>query len=278
MMNETTPPTAAPTAPSTGPSTAPSTGPLPADAAVAPLPGADVGADMVEPPLSAMDQALGLIHAGGPVVIILLVLSVIALTIVLLKLFQFASMRVGSRGFIAKSVALYRAGRPAEALSVLKGVRNPIAEVMAVAIDGLRHRVDPDAVREEAGRIGMARIEGLRSYLRGLEVIASLSPLLGLFGTVIGMIEAFQQMEGAGANINPAILSGGIWVALLTTAVGLAVAIPAVAALNWIERTIDSLAHDMEDAATQIFTATQFASMKEREPASFRAAHAQPAE
>ncbi|MBU2090995.1 MAG: MotA/TolQ/ExbB proton channel family protein [Alphaproteobacteria bacterium] len=240
------------------------------------------GAEAVIPeaPLSAMDQALSLIHAGGPVVIILLVLSVIALTIIVLKLFQFAAIRIGSRRFVDRAIGLYRTGRPAEALSVLNGQRNPIAEVMSVAIDGLRHRVDADIVREEAGRIGISRIEGLRSYLRGLEVIASLSPLLGLFGTVLGMIDAFRQMEGAGSNVDPSILSGGIWVALLTTAVGLAVAIPAVAALNWLERTIERLAQDMEDAVTQIFTAAHLAPVQDREPVPLRTAHghAQPAE
>jgi len=101
-------------------------------------------------------------------------------------------------------------------------------------------------------------LESLRSWFRPLEVIASLAPLLGLFGTVLGMISAFQQLEQAGNRVNPAILSGGIWEALLTTAVGLAVAIPTVVALNWLERKVDRLAHDMNTIVTQVFTAELF--------------------
>jgi hypothetical protein len=94
---------------------------------------------------------------------------------------------------------------------------------------------------------------GLRSWFRPLEVIASLAPLLGLFGTVLGMIKAFQQLESAGSQVNPAILSGGIWEALLTTAVGLAVAIPVVALLNWLERRVDRLAIEMESVLNRFY-------------------------
>ncbi len=68
------------------------------------------------------------------------------------------------------------------------------------------------------------------------------------------MIEAFQQLEQAGSQVDPALLSGGIWEALLTTAVGLAVAMPVVAALAWLERTVDRLSQVMESVVTQVFT------------------------
>ena len=92
------------------------------------------------------------------------------------------------------------------------------------------------------------------------------------------MIDAFRQMEAAGSNVNPAILSGGIWVALLTTAVGLAVAIPAVAMLNWLERIVERAAHTMDDAVTRLFTMPQASGYQEREAAGLRQPHAQPAE
>ena len=103
-------------------------------------------------------------------------------------------------------------------------------------------------------RLGGDTLEQLRSWFRPLEVIATLAPLLGLFGTVLGMIQAFQQLEAAGNQVNPAILSGGIWEALLTTAAGLAVAIPTVAALNWLERRTERFAHDTDSAVARLFT------------------------
>lgn len=83
---------------------------------------------------------------------------------------------------------------------------------------------------------------------------------------VLGMIEAFQRLEQAGSQVDPAILSGGIWVALLTTAAGLTVAIPAVMALNWLERVIERFGHRMEDAVTQVFTKEPIGSPQKAEP------------
>ena len=99
-----------------------------------------------------------------------------------------------------------------------------------------------------------SKLERLRSHLRALEIIGTLSPLLGLLGTVLGMIEAFRQLEMAGSQVDPAILSGGIWQALLTTAVGLTVAIPVVLAHSWLERRVERCGHQMEDAVTRVFT------------------------
>lgn len=79
-----------------------------------------------------------------------------------------------------------------------------------------------------------------------------MSPLLGLLGTVLGMIVAFQQMEAAGAQVDPSTLSSGIWQALLTTAVGLGIAIPAIAVHNWMERKVERVAIRMNDAVTQV--------------------------
>ncbi len=207
------------------------------------------------PTEGALEQALFVLEAGGPVIVILLVLSVVALTIVFLTVFQFTMLRVGSRRFVEEALSHWRVGRPGEALSALAPSRNPIARVLETAIRGrMQGRIEEEKVREEVSRVGAAQLENLRAYLRGLELIAMLSPLLGLFGTVLGMIDAFQRLEQAGSRVNPAILSGGIWEALLTTAAGLAVAIPAIAVLTGLERVVDRLGHDMEDAVTQVFT------------------------
>ena len=110
-------------------------------------------------------------------------------------------------------------------------------------------------MREEVQRVAADDMERLRAHLRTLEVIGAVSPLLGLFGTVLGMIEAFRQMERAGASVDPSTLSGGIWQALLTTGVGLAVAIPTVLAFQWLDRRAERHAHRIEDTVTQVFTA-----------------------
>lgn len=207
------------------------------------------------PPSGIFAEAIEWLQIGGPVVMILMAMSVLALTIVLVKLFQFRSARLSQRHVASEAVRLYRAGRGREALLLAQRSPNPVARLVAAAIRGrLRPKLPETAVREEVYRLGAGYLEALRAYLRPLEVIASLAPLLGLLGTVLGMIEAFQQLQSAGARVDPALLSGGIWEALLTTAVGLAVAIPAVVLVNVFDRILARLAHEMNDAVTQIFT------------------------
>ena len=86
-------------------------------------------------------------------------------------------------------------------------------------------------------------------------VIAAIAPLLGLLGTVFGMIEAFQQMESAGKSVDPSILSGGIWEALLTTAAGLSVAIPIVVVESYFRSLINKFKRNVENGVTKILTA-----------------------
>lgn len=200
-------------------------------------------------------SALEWVDIGGPVVIILFAMSVVALTIVLAKLWQFGVLRLGDLRPAREALGLYQAGQTDGALALLSGhSRNPVADMLGRAIRGRRRGIPESKVREEVLRSCGDALESLRTGFRPLEVIASLSPLLGLFGTVLGMIEAFRQLELAGSHVDPAILSGGIWEALLTTAVGLAVAIPTVAILSWMERRVERLAHHMGSIITRVFT------------------------
>lgn len=195
-----------------------------------------------------------LISLGGPVVAILLCLSVIALTIIIVKLWQFARMRVRDRRTAQAALNIYQSGNIDAAINMAHRSSNPAAQVIACAIENRERRLPEAMIREELMRLGGDLLESMRSWFRPLEVIASLAPLLGLFGTVLGMIEAFQALQQASSNVNPAVLASGIWQALLTTAVGLAVAMPIIVVLNWFERRVDRLAHDMDSFVTQVFT------------------------
>jgi len=205
-------------------------------------------------PSSWWQDALALLETGGPVVVLLLGLSVIALTLVLVKLYQFRRARLWQREPAKRALASWHRGEVDEALAIADASADPTAQALARALRGMQRGLPEAQVREEVLRYGSDALFQLRRGFRPLEVIGSLAPLLGLLGTVLGMIEAFQQLEAAGNQVNPAILSGGIWEALLTTAVGLCVAIPVVAVLNALERVVDHLAHDMDNLVTQVFT------------------------
>ncbi|WP_440997585.1 MotA/TolQ/ExbB proton channel family protein [Arhodomonas sp. SL1] len=199
-------------------------------------------------------RLINLLDAGGPVVPILLLMSMLALTLIIGKVWQFRLLRISDWRATEEALTLFRNGHLYEAQQRVNSCRNPAAQALAQALNGLRRGVGEDRIREEVTRYARNALESLRSGLRPLEVIGSLAPLLGLFGTVLGMIKAFRELELAGSRIDPAVLSGGIWEALLTTAVGLAIAIPVIAALNWFERRVERVAHRMDDAITRVFT------------------------
>lgn len=193
-----------------------------------------------------------LIDKGGPIVVILLCLSVLSLAIILLKVFQFWRAGLTRRAFVDAAIAKIEAGDKEGAVTLLRKTRSPIARTLLAGVEGSLKGADAE---EEIARVGGNELGGLQSYFRWLEVIGNISPLLGLLGTVIGMISAFQQLEGAGNKVDPAILSGGIWVALLTTAVGLSVAIPAITALNLLESRVDVARLALRDASSRLAAA-----------------------
>ncbi|MEM9851107.1 MAG: MotA/TolQ/ExbB proton channel family protein, partial [Pseudomonadota bacterium] len=183
---------------------------------------------MIETLLSQAQDALTL---GGPVIAILGVASVAVVAVVLYKLWQFSRSGVGRHRELRAALDDWDRGDRAGARAKLNRSRSYLAQVVRQGFQG----VAQDRLRAELDR----RFAALDGGLRFLDTVAQLAPLLGLFGTVLGMIEAFQALQAAGDNVDPTILAGGIWVALLTTAAGLVVAMPAALALSWLDGRID---------------------------------------
>jgi biopolymer transport protein ExbB len=207
------------------------------------------------PPAGVFEQVLAYLESGGPLMYVLAAISVAALTIVIAKLLRFARLRLGSRAFVEQALDLWESGQTPRALMLLDREASPVARVLEVALRGTGEGAPEGLVKEEVDRVAGLHLDSLRAGLHQMALIATMSPLIGLLGTVLGMIQAFQAMEQAGSRIDPSILSGGIWVALLTTAAGLIIAIPAAAAHNWMEGVVDRARRGMEDAATRVFTA-----------------------
>jgi biopolymer transport protein ExbB len=202
-----------------------------------------------------LDAVLSFIRLGGPAIWAISALSVVALALILWKAWRLLVLGAWSGGGHARAaVALWSAGREAEALARVRGRRSCRAVLIAAAMEARGDgSLSDEAAREETGRVARNLIAQARVGLRPLELIATIAPLLGLLGTVLGMIAAFQALQEAGSRADPATLAGGIWEALLTTAAGMGVAIPAAMALTWFESVVDRLRLEMEDAATRIF-------------------------
>jgi biopolymer transport protein ExbB len=183
---------------------------------------------------------------GGPVMWLLLLLSLVASAIVIAKLIQFGLLRPLAAGNADAALVQLEQGQTEAASALLQSGRDPLSRTLASAL------ALTDNWEDEALRSARAQIEGLRGGMRALELIAAVAPLLGLLGTVFGMIEAFRALEQAGSQVDPALLSGGIWEALLTTAAGLSVAIPALAAFHWFDRTLERLRFLLEDRLSRL--------------------------
>ena len=204
-----------------------------------------------------MSQLSTLLQQGGYVVWVLLVASVIALAIVIVKQWQFLRIRPESLGSIDDALWYWHRGERDAAIAVLQKAHTFGSELVSFVMQQCMNGHVTETLREEVNRRGAKMLRDLRAYLPALELIGTLSPLLGLLGTVLGMIEAFQAMELAGNEVDPSTLSGGIWQALLTTALGLVVAIPVLVIYNWMNRKVQRVAEKMEDVVTQVFTSAK---------------------
>lgn len=197
-----------------------------------------------------------IVIAGGPVVAILVGMSILALAVVILKLWQLWILRSGTNINVEQALSHLSGHDYAKAKLMLVARNHPRSGIIRSGLELIEsHRWSRDDLKEELRRQARLSINDMASYLRVLEVIAIAAPLLGLLGTVLGMIEAFKAMELAGAQVDPSVLSGGIWKALLTTAVGLSVAIPASLCHSWLDRRTEKFANILSDDISRIITA-----------------------
>ncbi|WP_170367736.1 MotA/TolQ/ExbB proton channel family protein [Ruegeria arenilitoris] len=177
-----------------------------------------------------LQRLTAILDLGGPVVAVLIATSVATMALILYKLWQYKAAGVGRHVELSLAIEAWDRSDRATARAHLDRSRSYLAPVVAMALDGhgpeLMDRADAEAE---------ARFAGLERGLNVLDIISQLAPLLGLFGTVLGMIEAFRTLQEAGNAVDPALLAGGIWVALMTTAAGLAVAMPTSLVLTWFE-------------------------------------------
>lgn len=194
-----------------------------------------------------------LLELGGPVVAVLMAISVFGFAIALYKFFQFSTLSPGRFKALHKALDNYTTNESAS----LEELESSKLELGPILKFGLQHRKSPDAdeLREELARRATKFLQPYGAFLRPLELIYYLAPVLGLLGTVLGMIEAFKGLEAStGLDKDSTALAGGIWEALLTTAVGLSIAIPFTAVHAWLETRLDNATAEVSDLLTRVMT------------------------
>lgn len=184
---------------------------------------------------------------------LIIIASILAFGVVIERIYHLNKARIDAGKFMDGIINVLKRNKIIEAIEMCNATPGPIAHIVKAGI--LKHDRSKPEIKEaveEAARLEIPRME---KHLPVLATIAHIAPLLGLVGTVTGMIKSFQviqQKASAMIPVNPGDLAGGIWEALLATLAGLAVAIPTYVAYNYLVSQVDSLVYDMETSATDL--------------------------
>ena len=198
---------------------------------------------------------LELVKSGGWLMVPIILCSVAAMAIIVERLWSLQRERVVPQDLAARAWEWARAGEPTEERIQALRDGSPLGRILAAGLAS-RH-LDRELMKEYIEEIGRHVAHELERYLNALGTIAAIAPLLGLLGTVIGMIKVFAVITAQGVG-EPRILAGGISEALVTTAAGLTVAIPSLLFHRVLRRRVDELVVTMEQEALKLVGALQY--------------------
>ncbi len=190
---------------------------------------------------------------GGPIMWPILLCSVIAFAIVIERLLQLRREEIDTKTFMEQISKSLKRNKVMEALELCDRTKGPVANILKAGI--LKHDRPRPEIREAIEDAAIHEVPRLERNLPVLSTVAQVAPLLGLLGTVTGLVKAFQVIESkttAMNPVNPGDLAGGIWQALLATTFGLCVAIPTYVAYNYLASRVDGFVLDMERSATDL--------------------------
>ncbi len=213
--------------------------------------------------LAAQDESmsiLGLLAEGGILMIPLFLLSLLAIYVIAERWRSLNNSRMEIDGFLRTIEGMLKDGDRQRALTYCDGIDKPLARILKAGIRRLGRPIRDieDAIRNA----GKKEIFHLEKRMNWLATIAGVAPLIGFTGTVTGMIEAFMDIQSLQGNVNPSVLAGGIWEALITTATGLIVGIIAYGFYNFLLGKINRMVHELENASADFVDLLQAPSAK----------------
>ncbi len=193
-----------------------------------------------------------ILQAGGWLMLPILLCSIIAAAIIIERLWTLQRRRVLPRDLAMRVWEWARDRQLDQKHLTVLAANSPMGRILAAGLAN-RHQ-SREVLKEIVQDTGRHVVHELERYLNSLGTIAAISPLLGLLGTVIGMVKVFTAITTAGVG-NPGVLAGGISEALITTAAGLSVAIPSLIAYRYLRGRVDALVVDMEKEAMKLIDA-----------------------
>ena len=205
---------------------------------------------------------ISLLTKGGPVIIPLILLSIFALAIVLEKLWRLWRLRSNMDVFAEKVYSLVEQGDFHPALNECSNYKHPLSEIFETAL--LNRSQDSKELERMVEKTGSDMVEGLESRLGALATIVGVAPMMGFLGTIIGLIRAFMAWEKLGEEITVNALAGGIYEAMITTAVGLSIAIPNYMLYNYLVSVVQTISKQMSGYADDLLHFLTNANQKDR--------------
>ena len=190
---------------------------------------------------------------GGPIMGLIILCSIMAFAVFLERLWYLRNAKIDTRKFMEEISDKVKKSKVMEALDMCNMTKGPIARILKAGI--MKYDKDRPDIKEAIEDAGIHEVPLLEKNLGILATIAHIAPLLGLLGTVVGMLKAFQVIEVKAMSmvpVNPGDLAGGIWEALITTVAGLSVAIPTYVVYNYLVSVVDNFVLDMEKSATDL--------------------------
>lgn len=181
---------------------------------------------------------------------VILATSAVGIVVFVERVLHYHRAQINSVEFLNGVRNVLKSGNVVEALAICDATPGPVARLVKTAI--LNREKGREGVREILEDAGFVEVPRLEEKLNLMATIAQIAPLMGLMGTVLGFIQIFKKLQDAGLQAHIGQMSTGIWQALICTATGLAVAIPAYAAYNYLVSRVNSIVLDMEQASTEI--------------------------
>lgn len=194
-----------------------------------------------------------IIQKGGPMMYLIVLSSIAAFSVAIERLYHLNRARIDADKFMDEITKILKRNKIIEAIELCNKMPGPIAHIIKAGI--LKHDRSKPEIKEAVEEAAQLEIPRLERHLPVLVTIAHIAPLLGLLGTVTGMIKAFQVIQAKAismAPVNPGDLAGGIWESLLATVAGISVAIPTYVFYNYLVSQVDNLVYDMETNATDL--------------------------
>jgi len=193
------------------------------------------------------------IQKGGPLMYLIILCSIVALAVIIERFYHLYRARINIDKFMESITNTLKRNRIMEAIDLCEKTPGPVAHIIKAGI--LKHDRSRQELKEAIEDAGICEVPRLEKNLGALATIAHISPLLGLLGTVTGMVKAFQIIQekaSAFHPVSPGNLAGGIWEALITTCAGLIVAIPTFVAYNYLVSRVKGFIVEMDRAATEL--------------------------